>query len=91
MPRASLETNPRISVRIRPEDKAKLMRAGALEETDLTQFVVTAALRAADAVIERAEKVTLSRRDSLTVLELLEHPPRPNARLMAAAKALPKN
>lgn len=33
------------------------------------------------------EHVTLSERDSLRVLHLLEHPPRPSAKLSAAAKA----
>ena len=33
---------------------------------------------------------TLSERDSLRVLNLLENPPAPNARLLAAARTLPK-
>jgi len=32
----------------------------------------------------------LSHRDSLRVLDLLENPPKPNAKLVSAAKALPK-
>jgi uncharacterized protein (DUF1778 family) len=39
-------------------------------------------------VIEQAEHIQLSERDSLKVLDLLENPPEPNARLLAAAKAL---
>ncbi len=35
------------------------------------------------------KRLVLSERDSLRVLELLEHPPQPNAKLLAAAKALP--
>jgi uncharacterized protein (DUF1778 family) len=84
-----MENNSRVALRIRPADKAKIMRAVALEHTDLTDFVLRNALLAADAVIERAEHVALSERDSLRVLELLENPPPPNARLMAAARALP--
>jgi uncharacterized protein (DUF1778 family) len=76
-------------MRIRPDDKIKLMRAGALEQTDLTEFILRNALLAADAVIEKAEHITLSERDSLRVLELLENPPPPNERLIAAARALP--
>jgi len=34
--------------------------------------------------------VRLSKRDSLRVQDLLENPPAPNAKLLAAAKALPK-
>ncbi len=90
MPRAVIEDNSRMSLRIRPEDKAVLVRAVALEHTDLTDFVVRNALRAARAVIDAAERVQLSERDSLRVLDLLEKPPRPSERLLRAAKALPK-
>jgi len=47
-------------------------------------------LRAAKAVIEEADHVRLSARDSLRVLDLLENPPAPNAKLRSSAKALPK-
>jgi uncharacterized protein (DUF1778 family) len=53
-------------------------------------FVHRHALRAAKAVIERADRVKLSARDSLRVLDLLDNPPSPNAKLLAAAGALPK-
>ena len=66
-----------------------LMRAVALKHTDLTDFVIRHAMRAAKAVIEEADRVRLSERDSLRVLDLLENPPAPNARLLAAAQALP--
>jgi hypothetical protein len=45
---------------------------------------------AARAVIQEAEHLELSGRDSLRVLAVLENPPKPNARLLAAAKSLPK-
>ena len=90
MPRAAIEDNNRISLRIRAEEKALLLRAVALQHTDLTDFVVRHALRAAQDVIEEAEHVQLSARDSLRVLDLLEKPPEPNAKLLAAAKVLPK-
>jgi uncharacterized protein (DUF1778 family) len=88
MPRVAVEDNDRMSMRIRAEEKAILLRAAALENTDLTDFVVQNALRSAKAVIERAEHIRLSERDSLRVLDLLENPPRPNAKLKAAARAL---
>ena len=90
MPRIAVEDNSRMSLRIRTEEKALLLRAVALKHTDLTDFVIRHALRAAKAVIEEADQVKLSGRDSLRVLNLLEHPPVPNARLKAAARALPK-
>ena len=90
MPRIAVEDNSRMSLRIRTEEKALLLRAVALKHTDLTDFVIRHALRAAKAVIHEADQVKLSGRDSLRVLNLLEHPPVPNARLKAAARALPK-
>lgn len=90
MPRTAIEDNSRMSLRIRPEDKALLMRAVAYEHTDLTSFVLRNAVQAARTVIAQAERVSLSERDSVRVLDALENPPKPNAKLLAAAKALPQ-
>jgi len=90
MPRPALNENSRLALRIRPADKAVLLRAVALEGTDLTDFVLRTALREAQAVIEEHEQVKLSKRDSLRVLELLENPPAPNAKLRKAARAMPE-
>ncbi|MCI4428920.1 MAG: DUF1778 domain-containing protein [Burkholderiales bacterium] len=90
MPRAVVEDNSRLALRVRADDKAMLMRAVALEHTDMTDFVLRHALDAARKVIEQAEHVTLSERDSLRVLAALEKPPTPNSRLLAAARRMPK-
>ena len=90
MPRVAVEDNKRMSLRIRPEEKALLLRAVALSHTDLTDFVIRHAVNAARATIEQADLVQLSGRDSLRVLDLLENPPTPNAKLLTAARALPK-
>ncbi|MBO3759456.1 DUF1778 domain-containing protein [Ciceribacter sp. L1K22] len=89
MPRAAIEDNERMSLRIAPAAKAKLLRAAALRDTDLTNFVTQSALREAEAVIAEAEAVKVSERDYLRILDLLENPPKPNARLRAAVAALP--
>ena len=86
MPRNHTDTG-RVELRLRPEDKAVLTRAAALERLDLTSFILRAALPRAQATIEEAEKLTLSERDSLRVLDLLENPPEPPARLRRAAEA----
>lgn len=91
MPRAAIEDSERMNLRVKPEVKARLIRAAALRNTDLTNFVTETALREANAVIEAAEVIKLSERDYLRVLELLENPPKPNAKLIAAAKALPES
>lgn len=90
MPRVAVADNSRMSLRIRAEEKALLLRAVALKHTDLTDFVLHHALQAAKAVIEQEDHLQLSERDSLRVLELLENPPAPNAKLMASARAMPK-
>jgi uncharacterized protein (DUF1778 family) len=89
MPKTAIGDNMRMNLRVRPKQKAALMRAAALRNTDLTDFVLQPALREAAAVIEAAERTQLSERDSQRVLELLENPPPANARLRAAALALP--
>ncbi len=90
MPRVAVKDNHRMSMRVRMKDKTMLMRAATLENTDLTDFVLQHALRRAKEVIEAAEHVLLSPRDSLRVLDALEHPPLPNSKLRAAARALLK-
>lgn len=90
MPRLAVEDNSRMSLRIPAGEKAILLRAAALRHTDLTDFVRQHSLSAAKAVIQQEEHLELSGRDSRRVLAALENPPKPNARLLAAAKALPK-
>ncbi len=85
MPRRAAEGN-RIELRIKPEEKALLARAAALEHVDLTSFILRKVLPEARAVVDRSERVTLSERDSLKVLDLLENPPKPTGRLRRAAK-----
>lgn len=90
MPRLAVEDNNRMSLRIPAGEKAVLLRAAALKKTGLTEFVRQHSLRAALDIIQQEERVKLTARDSLRVLDLLENPPAPNARLLAAAKALLK-
>ena len=90
MPRTAIDDNSRLALRIRPRDKATILRAVALRHTDMTEFILRTALREAEAVIADAERLQLTQRDSHRVLELLENPPAPNARLRRAARALPE-
>ncbi len=89
MPRNAVDDNERMNLRVRPEVKARLVRAAALRNTDLTNFVTQSALREAEAVIHEAEVIKVSERDFIRILELLENPPKPNAKLKAALAALP--
>jgi uncharacterized protein (DUF1778 family) len=90
MPRTAVKDNSRLGLRIRPADKAVIMRAVALAGTDMTDFILRAALQEAQRVIDLDERVRLTRRDSSLVLKLLEHPPAPNSKLQKAARGLPK-
>jgi uncharacterized protein (DUF1778 family) len=85
MPRAPTESG-RIELRIKPREKALLSRAATLQHEDLTGFILKTVLPAAERIIERTEHLKLSERDSLRVLELLENPPKPSAKLRRAAK-----
>lgn len=89
MPRAAVEDNERMNLRIAATAKTRLLRAALLRNTDLTSFVTQSALREADAVIAEAEAVKVSEQDHLRILALLENPPKPNAKLRAAIAALP--
>ena len=86
MPRNHTDSG-RVELRLRPQDKAVLTRAAALERLDLTSFILRAALPRAREAIADAEKLALSERDSLRVLDLLENPPDPPEHLIRAAKA----
>ena len=90
MPRPAVDDNQRVALRVRAADKAVIMRAVALANTDMTTFILRTALREARTVIAEHERVKLTKRDSRRVLELLENPPAPNAKLRKAARALPE-
>lgn len=89
MPQLSIENNYRMSLRIAPEEKALLMRAVAIQGTTLTSFVTSTSVEAARVIVQQAEQIALSQRDSLHVLDVLENPPKPANKLLLAAKALP--
>ena len=88
MPTSSPARVDRIELRASREEKRILAAAAAYERLDLTTFVMRMALPAAEEVVARHERIRLSARDSAQVLELLEHPPKPTAALVAAAKRL---
>ena len=90
MPRVPVENNERMSLRIAAEEKTLLVRAAALQHTNLTEFVIRTAVATAKDIIDQSEYLALSDRDSLQVLDLLENPPEPNEKLIAAAFAIPE-
>lgn len=83
MPRVSVNDNPRFTMHIPPQEKARLVRAASLEHTTLKDFMLRNSLNAAEAVIDRSERITLSERDTRKILDLLDNPGEPNARMVA--------
>jgi uncharacterized protein (DUF1778 family) len=74
----------RIGARVPHEVYETLCRAAELSGATVNQFLVQSALKEAQAVIEREEVIRLSARDWNWLLELMENPPKPNAKLKAA-------
>ncbi len=88
MPRVATENSRRFPMQIPPAEKARLMRAAAIERTSLKDFVLRNALIAAEAVIEKAERISMDEEQTRFILNLLDNPPKPNAKLLSAAQAL---
>jgi uncharacterized protein (DUF1778 family) len=76
----------RIGARVPREVYETLCRAAELTGATVNQFLVQSALKEAQAVIEREEIIRFSARDWNWLLDLIENPPKPNARLKAAIK-----
>ena len=68
------------------DEKRLLTAAAAHERLDVTSFIMRAVLPTARDVVERAQRIALSERDSLRVLDLLENPPALKPALLAAAR-----
>ncbi len=84
MPQADKNDN-RITARISPAVRERLESAAALSGATLNQFVVQAALKEANKILEEERAIVLSERDADMVFGLLENPPMPNVRLQEAA------
>jgi uncharacterized protein (DUF1778 family) len=76
----------RIELRATREEKRLLAAAAAHERLDVTSFIMRNVLPAAREVMNRAERIVLSERDTQRVLDLLENPPEPTPALLAAAR-----
>ena len=74
----------RIGARVPPEVYATLRRAAELTGATVNQFLVQAALKEAQAVIEREDVIRLSPRDWNWMMALMDDPPKPNEALQAA-------
>jgi len=84
MPQADTNDH-RITARTSPAVRERLESAAALSGATLNQFVVQAALKEANKILEEERVIVLSERDADIVFGLLENPPTPNVRLQEAA------
>ena len=80
----------RIGARVPHEVYATLCRAAELTGATVNQFLVQSALKEAQAVIEREDVIRLSPRGWTWLLDLMENPSKPNAKLKAAMKRYQK-
>jgi uncharacterized protein (DUF1778 family) len=86
MPTSAMNRDDRIELRATKEEKRLLATAAAYERLDVTSFIMRNVLPTAREVVDRAERIVLSERDSERVLKLLEKPPKPTPALLAAAR-----
>ncbi|EEK6559477.1 DUF1778 domain-containing protein [Salmonella enterica] len=89
MPQIAIESNERLSLRVSTDAKKLIVRAAAILQTNLTDFVVSNILPVAQKIVDAAERVYLTERDTKMIMEILDNPPAPNEKLLAAAFALP--
>ena len=87
---AAISKQDRIGARVPHEVYETLRRAADLTGATVNQFLVQAALKEAQAVIEREDVIRLSPGGWNWLLDLMENPPKPNARLKAAIKRYQK-
>ncbi len=83
---ATVAKQDRIGARVPHEVYKTLCRAAELTGATVNQFLVQAALKEAQEVIEREEVIRLSPRDWNWLLDLMENPRKPTPKLKAAMK-----
>ena len=64
----------------------RMQRAAKLRGLSLTGYLLATAGEDARRVVEEADILRLTREDQILFAQTLIHPPKPNARLIAAAK-----
>jgi len=76
----------RIELRATTDEKRILTAAAAYQRLDVTTFIMRSALPVAQEIIDKADRIALSERDTTRILDLLENPPPPTPALIAAAR-----
>ncbi len=81
---ATSSPQARLEARLSREEKDRLQLAAGLEHRSLSEFVIQAALQAADERIRTQHTVYLSERDWSRLLDAIAHPPTVNEALQRA-------
>ena len=81
---AIAEKKARLVARIPAGVRKTIQAAADLEGTSLNNFVVQAAHRQAQEILERETIIRLNREQTKRVFDLLDKPPKPNAALLSA-------
>ncbi len=81
---SSTKNDDRVTARIPKQIKETLEQAATLSGSTLNQFIVGAAFKKAQQVLEAERIIELSQRDAEKVFSLLENPPAANEKLKAA-------
>jgi uncharacterized protein (DUF1778 family) len=84
---SSVASKARLVARIPARTRKTIEAAARLQGASINQFVVQAAWRQAQDVLERESLLRLSREQTRRIVALLEKPPKPNAALRAARAA----
>ncbi len=85
---ANKPRSARIELRTTEDAKELLLRAASESGSDLTSFILNAALTTAREVVQSVERIELSHRDAIRVMELLENPPPPTPEMIESARRL---
>ena len=84
----SQSKNQRLDVRVNAASKRLFARAAEISGVSMSTFVVEAAKRRAEEIIQEQETLTLNDLARTAFLEALKNPPPPNKALRRAAKQL---
>ena len=84
--KATPQRYDRLEARVTPELKALLLDAAAMRGVTLSDFLINSAHDAAVQTVEQHNVIRLSREASIQFANALLRPPKPNARLRAAAR-----
>jgi len=78
--------NERLNFRLPQEKKRAIEQAAAIRGLSITDFAILTLYAEAQEVLKSEQVTILSDRDRDAFLEALDHPPKPNARILRAAE-----